>query len=113
MGIGSGTNLYMYSRCNPVIQVDPSGRAGEPPQLHLIQQSGGRQPVTATTTTPGFGQDLRTAYQDWGAQWGWESTDVGHPENKPFSLTRAGETTNVFPQESAENRSLGASTEKS
>ena len=44
MGIGSGTNLYMYSRCNPVIQVDPSGRAGEPPQLHLIQQSGGASP---------------------------------------------------------------------
>jgi len=110
--ISDGSNLYAYLQCSPCMWIDPSGTHGEPPQLHLIQQTGLRQPVTATATTPGISQDLRATYQDLGAQWMWESTDVGHPENMSYATTPAGKTSSVYPQESSENRSLGSTAEK-
>ena len=79
-GITDGTNLYAYTRRNPRILVDPSGTIGEPLQVHLIQQSGLRQPVTAIATNSGISQDLRRTYQNLGAQWGWKQTHVGHPD---------------------------------
>ncbi|HSH82028.1 MAG TPA: SpvB/TcaC N-terminal domain-containing protein, partial [Herpetosiphonaceae bacterium] len=107
-GIEDGVNLYAYVQCNPTALVDPSGTTGEPPQMHLLEQTELRQPVTATYATRGYGAWLRQTYQALGNQWMLGPVDVGDPENLPFALTPPGTTRGLRVQPRAENQSLGS-----
>jgi RHS repeat-associated protein len=108
-GLADGSNLYAYARGNPVMLVDPAGTNGVPAgqvpdQWELVQQSQLRQKVTATATTRGISQTTRGQFQELFRQWQLGEADVGH--SKPFALTKAGETDDVFAQARSENRSL-------
>ena len=93
----------------------PSGRqtststSGE--QLYLSDQL--TQRVRATRSGPGFDKQLNRDMTKASDAFGpGGKTDVCHPDDKPFGLTRAGEESDVRPGSSSANRSAGATRDK-
>jgi RHS repeat-associated protein len=109
LGATDGPNLYAYVHCSPCLRIDPSGMAD---QEHLIEQTGLQQPVTATAAGRGGPRGLPKTYQNLADQWQAGKVDVGHPDDMPLALTRAGTTSKVRAQLRGENRAQGATTNK-
>ncbi|MEV7099476.1 SpvB/TcaC N-terminal domain-containing protein [Amycolatopsis sp. NPDC051045] len=112
-GLADGVNRYAYVHNNPLRHTDPSGLIGEEDMQMWFSEARalwGR--ATATASTPGFTKPL-TDYLEgihklWGGPKEW---DIGHQE-KPFALVKPGETTPVSVENSAWNRSKGATSDK-
>lgn len=80
-------------------------------QLYLSDQL--TQTVRATRSGPGFDKNLNRDMTKASDAFGpGGKTDVCHPDDKPFGLTRAGEESNVRPGPSGTNRSAGATRDK-
>ena len=122
-GMVDGPNLYVYAANSPVILADPSGTQSEPPvpsappgppgtQVNFYEWRAFFQRVTATAAGRGFTSRMYAnalkVYQMWG---GVGTPDLAHVE-KPFALTRAGETTHVAPQEPSVNQAYGRTVDK-
>jgi RHS repeat-associated protein len=113
--LSDSINLYEYVSGQPTIHVDTNGlEKKKPEQLFFSQSRPYRQPVTATRCTRGTTSkvraNLRKAAQMWGGPPG--PIQAGHPADKPFVLTKAGETTEVMAQSRSSNASQGATADK-
>ncbi|HET8924383.1 MAG TPA: SpvB/TcaC N-terminal domain-containing protein [Candidatus Acidoferrum sp.] len=107
-GLIDNLDLYIYARSNPVRFADRSGRqSGEPPQMHLTEQSETRVPSTPTVSGRGYGKNVRSTIQAFGSQWMLGKVDVGDPEGQPFATTPPGTTRLLRAQPSKENQELG------
>ncbi len=122
-GMIDGPNVYVYAANNPVNLNDPLGTNSQRPipsappgqsgtQVNFYESKVFFQKVTATATGRGFSKSVYAnalkVYQMWG---GVGTPDLAHVE-KPFALTRAGETTHVAPQEPSVNQSYGRTVDK-
>jgi RHS repeat-associated protein len=107
IGIGDDLNTFAYVACNPCSRGDPTGKIGEPEQMHLTEQTDLRQMCTATDSGRGYGQYLRKTFQSLGSQWMRGPIDVGDPEDLPFAITRPGTTRGLFAQPRPENQEIG------
>jgi RHS repeat-associated protein len=137
-GLVDGPARYTYSRSNPVGFSDPSGREGNgdstgPITVPVLTLTFDTPPVRTSTGTqlwlfqqPSFGQDVRATRSGRGisdsvranqtamARWfGFDgSIDAGHPADRPFWSLPAGTVVPVVPQPSDDNRSQGATTDR-
>lgn len=107
IGVQDGVNVYAYASGDSIGKKDTTGTIGEADKMHLIEQTGLRQSVTATTTSRGYGAWLRRSFQALGSQWMRGPIDVGDPENMPFAITAPGTTRDLFAQPRAENQEIG------
>ena len=112
--LSDSINLYPYVSGQPTIHIDANGLEKQTPeQLFLSQSKPYRQPVTATRhgrgTTSKVRANLRKAAKMWGGPEG--PIQAGHV-NKPFVLTKGGETGEVFAQNRSSNARQGATTDK-
>lgn len=113
-GHEEGMNFYKYVSNNPETHVDPKGLAGEDPeQLFLSQSEPYQQPVKATAKGRGIYPRTKANLRKAAAMWGGPEGPIhsGHVD-KPFALTRAGETSYVWAQNETSNTRQGASLEK-
>lgn len=104
-----GASLYDFCSCNPVRMTDPTGKSPQDTQTWLFEVRAFWQRVTATATSRGISPELRADLQKFAKWWGYSGPiDVSHVE-KPFALTKPGETTSVAPEPRSVNRGRAAS----